>query len=104
MPNKKYINGRRNEYKIMHRLQKEGFIAFRSAGSHSPFDVVGVHLKKRLIIFIQSKTGYISKREQAEIMTQNADLILRSFLTHFVIIKDSQELDDLFKKSHASGL
>ena len=42
MPNKNYINGRRFEYHIRDHWRGRGAIAFRSAGSHSPYDVIAI--------------------------------------------------------------
>ena len=39
--NKNYVNGRAKEYRIMKQLKEEGYdIVLRSAGSHSPVDIV----------------------------------------------------------------
>lgn len=40
--NARYNKGRRNEYRLMRLLETAGYICLRTAGSHSPFDVVGV--------------------------------------------------------------
>jgi hypothetical protein len=50
-----YIKGRRKEYKIIYDERAKGRIAFRSAGSHSPIDVVSIDIKNKTIFFIQSK-------------------------------------------------
>lgn len=56
MPNKNYQKGRRKEYKICDELKKKGFdIVQRTAGSHSPFDVIAIKLLTREIKLIQSK-------------------------------------------------
>jgi Holliday junction resolvase len=57
MPNKKYRKGVKLERDTVNRARAEGCIAFRSAGSHSPFDVVIVDLEKKKIAFIQCKAG-----------------------------------------------
>lgn len=70
--NKNYRNGRAREYRIMKKLKEDGWdIVFRSAGSHSKIDIVGI--KKGhdgiypSIIFIQSKPKKFSKKKKAEI-------------------------------------
>lgn len=63
MPNSNYVKGVRKERKIVNANKKLGKIAFRSAGSHSPVDVVVIDVKKREIRFIQCKAGAYSKRE-----------------------------------------
>ena len=56
MPNKNYLKGRRKEYKICDEYKKKGFdIVQRTAGSHSPFDVIAIDIKARVIKLIQSK-------------------------------------------------
>ena len=70
MPNPQYVKGRRKEYKIVHKHRDLGHIAFRSAGSHSPVDVVAIDTKNRTIHLIQSKVGKISAREKEEYLSQ----------------------------------
>jgi len=56
MPNKNYVKGRKKEYKICSRLKEEGFdIVQRTAGSHSPVDIIAINKKLRVIKLIQSK-------------------------------------------------
>ena len=64
MPNKNYIKGRRKEYNICTQLKKQGYIiAQRTAGSHSPIDVIAIHKEKMEILFVQSKPeGYKEKK------------------------------------------
>ena len=42
MPNKNYITGRRFEYKVRDEWRAKGYVALRSAGSHSPYDVIAL--------------------------------------------------------------
>jgi Holliday junction resolvase len=54
--NKIYDKGRRKEYLICKQLREEGFdIVFRSAGSHSPIDVVAININDRIIKLVQCK-------------------------------------------------
>ena len=50
--NKNYINGVRRERRIMKKLEQEGWFCVRSAGSHSPIDIIAmmpfVDYKKKL--------------------------------------------------------
>ena len=57
MPSPNYIKGKVYEQKLVREAKLRGFIAFRSAGSHSPIDVVIIDHKKAIIRFIQCKTG-----------------------------------------------
>jgi len=48
--NRNYKNGAAREYRIMKKLEKEGWFCIRSAGSHSPIDIIAMmpiaeHLK-----------------------------------------------------------
>jgi len=80
--NKNYKNGAAREYRIMKKLEKEGWFCIRSAGSHSPIDIIAIKrlygfstIPKGTIVnnlgtairFIQSKkTGYLTPMERAE--------------------------------------
>ena len=51
-----YKKGRRKEYKIIEDLKKEGYnITQRTAGSHSPIDIIAINKLTRTIKLIQSK-------------------------------------------------
>jgi len=80
--NRNYNNGARRERRIMKKLEKEGWFCIRSAGSHSPIDIIAIRhfyrfstIPKGTIVnnsgtairFIQSKkTGYLTPQERAE--------------------------------------
>ena len=55
MPNKNYLKGVRFERKLVNEARNKGLIAFRSAGSHSPIDVVIIDTIKGYIELIQCK-------------------------------------------------
>jgi Holliday junction resolvase len=40
MPNKNYVKGRKFEYKIKKEYEDKGYLVFRTAGSHSPADLI----------------------------------------------------------------
>lgn len=42
MPNKNYIRSRNREYATVKELEKEGYLAFRSAGSHTFSDITAI--------------------------------------------------------------
>jgi hypothetical protein len=42
MPNRNYITGRRFEYKVRDLWKDRGYRAVRTAGSHSPYDVIAL--------------------------------------------------------------
>ena len=63
-----YKKGRRKEYKICEDLRKLGFdIVFRSAGSHSPIDVIAINKSLKVIKFIQSKRVLNENMEETDI-------------------------------------
>ena len=69
MPNKNYRNGVYRERVIMKEYEKEGYVCFRSAGSHGLFDVIAINPWTKRIYLIQAKTGKapLSKREKEKI-------------------------------------
>ena len=59
--NKNYIQGRNFEYEVCNIFKEKGFTAIRTAGSHSPYDVILVKLTRDLkkianVCFVQCKT------------------------------------------------
>ena len=50
-----YRKGYIKEIRAVHELKRGGYIAFRSAGSRSPFDVVGISSSE--ILLLQVKSG-----------------------------------------------
>lgn len=62
MPNKQYIKGRSKEYSVVKQYKNKGYqISQRTAGSHSPIDVIAIDWDLRLIKLIQCKPDTISK-------------------------------------------
>ena len=62
--NVNYRRGRNKEYKLVHELISKGYdIAQRTAGSHSPIDIIGIHNELKLITLIQSKPDNMSENE-----------------------------------------
>jgi len=60
-----YQRGRRLEYRVIERLRRDGFFCLRSAGSHSPVDIVAV--RDGQVIFIQvQRNRYIPKGKLEE--------------------------------------
>lgn len=69
MSNPKYLKGANFERKLVNAAKAKGCIAFRSAGSHSPIDVVVVDTKKKVVEFIQAKKGKskLTKAKESEL-------------------------------------
>ena len=74
MPNKNYLRGRAKEYRITDAERKLGRLAFRSAGSHSPIDVVSIDCKTKRIFFIQSKPKSYSPNKIKKLLDENINL------------------------------
>ncbi len=75
---KMYNKGRRKEYDIIYRLRKEGWeIAQRTAGSHSPIDIIAINKVTKVIKLIQSKRtinetmSYIKDKVKAKLEDEN---------------------------------
>ena len=85
MPNPNYVKGRRKEYKIVNDAKAKGFLAFRSAGSHSPIDVVIIDLQEEEISFIQCKPDSISEKEKNK-LRENLKRLNGFFLVDFEVL------------------
>ena len=86
MPNKNYIKGRRKEYKILHKLKDNGFdIVQRTAGSHSPFDIIAIDIKNKKIRLIQCKPDTMNAHQQQKIRDENQALN-DEFLVSFSVV------------------
>ena len=81
MNKKIYQRGARKEYKLIYDLRKEGFdIAQRTAGSHSPIDILAIKIKDKWIKLIQSKRtlsenmGFTDEELKKKIEAENSEL------------------------------
>lgn len=74
MPNANYVKGRRQEYKLVNQAKKMGCVAFRSAGSHSPIDVVAIDTAQKRISLIQAKPDTMSENAKNKLKEENIDL------------------------------
>ena len=83
-----YTKGRAKEYFCIQQLTQEGYLAIRSAGSHSPADVIAFLIEpipeKPLIRFIQCKAmKYIGKKVIKELQDLCLPLIIQREIWHF---------------------
>lgn len=86
MPNKNYLKGRRKEYKICDLYKNKGFdIVQRTAGSHSPFDIIAVDKKKKMISLIQCKPDNLSAKQTNKIIDENKELN-GIYKTSFIVV------------------
>ena len=74
MPNKHYMKGYRKERKLVNEARAEGYLAFRSAGSHSPVDVVIVRQHGGTIDLIQCKSDNISVSKRKKLMKRSEEI------------------------------
>lgn len=74
MPNKNYIKGRRKEYKYVNIMKNKGFIAQRTAGSHSPFDIIAINPETKQIRLIQCKPDDMNSHLTQKIRNENKKL------------------------------
>lgn len=69
MPNKNYIKGVRKERKLVNEYRDKGCIALRSAGSHSPIDVVVIDSYHKVIHLFQCKPSSMSITNKNKILS-----------------------------------
>ena len=72
MPNRNYINGANKERKIVNAARERGAVSFRSAGSHSPIDVIII--EGSTIRLIQSKPKSMSQAKKDALQAQYGHL------------------------------
>ena len=69
-----YAKGRKKEYKICRELRDLGFdIVQRTAGSHSPIDIIAISKSRKLILLVQSKPEGYKSRKYDKVMWLNGD-------------------------------
>lgn len=72
-----YARGRNKEYRIMRYWRGRGCLAIRSAGSHTPVDVIVINPYDKIIKLIQSKLHgqkNLSERKRNEIIAEGSKL------------------------------
>ena len=75
MANKFYLKGKRKEHKTCKKLKEQGFdIAQRTAGSHSPFDVIAIKFSTSEIRLIQCKPDTLNSHQAQKIRNENINL------------------------------
>ena len=68
-----YERGRHHEYRVINRMKKEKCwnILQRTAGSHSPFDVIAINLEDKIIKLIQVKPANMTESKKQAILEVN---------------------------------
>lgn len=82
--NKLYNRGRAFEYEVKKELERAGYFVIRSAGSHSPIDLVAISLGE--LWLIQCKTNAIISKEE-----ENKLLELKKKLNAQIVMAYKQE-------------
>jgi len=101
-----YIRGRKKEYELKHKLERQGFTVFRTAGSHGVADLIAI--KEGIARFIQIKFTKkpISFNQEAnelrELSSENIGLyfelyhyILNAGIHNHIIYYGGLEKDDV---------
>ena len=92
MVNKNYVSGRRFEYTIKKALEKLGWIAIRSAGSHSPFDIIAIKEGRILLLQLKKyKGGHMPQAQYYKEMKKLFGLNISSVLQPTMAIIQDQE-------------
>lgn len=85
-----YAKGRAREYRTKKKLESQGYIVIRSAGSHSPIDLVAIHPEFKQIVFIQCKPRKFSKKEEQR-LRENFFWLNSLFKVRFEVVTILQE-------------
>ena len=92
MANKNYETGRRFEYTIKKALEKLGWIAIRSAGSHSPFDIIAIKGDRILLLQLKKyRGGHMPQAEYYREMKKLFGLNISNVLQPTMAIIQDQE-------------
>ena len=73
------------ENKIVNQEKMKNRISFRSAGSHSPIDVVSIDKERKIIRLIQCKPDSMSEAAKARLIAEHPELIGKFEITFEVI-------------------
>jgi Holliday junction resolvase len=81
MPNKNYLRGRRLEWQVKKDLERDGWIAVRTAGSHGHWDIIAFrdHVDRLLIRLIQCKATSSLSAAKRLVKEHRKKLPLRQF-------------------------
>lgn len=95
VPNTKYANSTRRENLIKKNLEKEGWYAVRSSGSHGIADVIGIRPATACtdpahyeVKFIQVKTSQSIKEEKVTLLAEDSPCGFINVEFHFFPVKN----------------
>ena len=89
MPNKNYRKGYTFENKLVNEFRKKGCFATRTAGSHSPFDIIAINGKK--IFLIQCKANDLSVSEFNNAILKMPDIAAELDVVKMVAFKKDRK-------------
>ena len=69
-----YQRGRNKEYRIVNKLKTQFKIVQRTAGSHSPIDIIAIDPEKKRIRFVQAKLGDFPESQKKKILKEMENL------------------------------
>jgi predicted RNA binding protein YcfA (HicA-like mRNA interferase family) len=86
-----YVRGRAFEYRIKDFLEQKGYEVFRTAGSHSRFDLIAV--KKPFILFLQLKHKKLSPNLLTKLLESIWDLNSQPLVSYSFIVTSKDDLE-----------
>ena len=86
MPQTHYEKGVKLERKIVNQEKEDGCIAFRSAGSKSPIDVISIDPKWKKIRLIQCKAGKSYSDREKEKIKESYSFMNGTYEVEFEVI------------------
>jgi len=85
MSNKFYERGKNKEGRVKRKLQLQGYIVLRTAGSHGFADLIAIDKDLKVIRFIQCKPRNFSDSEKEKLMSES-DFCNNDYKCSFEII------------------
>jgi hypothetical protein len=85
--NRQYTQGRQTEYRVVKYFTNAGYKAWRTAGSHGPFDVIAVSKHDIILAQVKSyqdKCPNFREEEQKLIDLECPDSVVKLFITYKV--------------------
>ena len=84
MPNKNYQKGRAKEYRLKRKLENQGYIVLRTAGSHGFADLVAISQNKHEIKLIQVKPRKYTQK-QKKLLMESYNWLNNKFIVKFEV-------------------
>ena len=75
-----YTRGRQFEYRTKKKLEAEGWVVFRSAGSHSPADLIALRTGEVMLVQCKGYEGKVAHVEREKLLLLANELGVRAVL------------------------